>query len=152
MQKKPYHIVLNLFRYDPKTESIIFANGHPFTKENFNQAGLPLEELFLFCHKMNKMEVDNAEFGLLTAIAIFSERKNVNEHKKMEKIQKEYVDTLQSYVMHRRKKDPIRRFAKLLTLLVELRSLGKLNIRTCRDLKLANRQLPDFLSDIWDIN
>ena len=98
------------------------------------------------------MEVDNAEFGLLTAIAIFSERKNVNERKKMEKIQKEYVDTLQSYVMHQRKKDPIGHFAKLLTLLVELRSLGKLNIRTSRDLKLANRQLPDFLSEIWDIN
>ena len=98
------------------------------------------------------MKVDNAEFGLLTAITIFSERKNLKQRKRVEKIQEIYVDALRSYVMSHRKKDPIVAFAKLLGALVELRSLGNLNSRTCFDLKLVNRRLPDFLAEIWDIN
>ena len=97
------------------------------------------------------MKVDNAEFGLLTAITIFSERKNLKQRKRVEKIQEIYVDALRSYVMSHRKKDPIVSFAKLLGTLVELRSLGNLNSRTCFDLKLVNRRLPDFLAEIWDI-
>ena len=100
---------------------------------------------------MIKMKVDNAEFGLLTAITIFSERKNLKQRKRVEKIQEIYVDALRSYVMSHRKKDPIVAFAKLLGALVELRSLGNLNSRTCFDLKLVNRRLPDFLAEIWDI-
>nr|APG80611.1 ecdysone receptor [Paracyclopina nana] len=138
-------------RYDPQTESIIFANNHPFTKENYKQAGLRFEALFRFCRRMIKMKVDNAEFGLLTAITIFSERKNLKQRKRVEKIQEIYVDALRSYVMSHRKKDPTVAFAKLLGALVELRSLGNLNSRTCFDLKLVNRRLPDFLAEIWDI-
>jgi len=138
-------------RYDPQTESIIFANNHPFSKENYKQAGLRSEALFRFCRRMIKMKVDNAEFGLLTAITIFSERKNLKQRKRVEKIQEIYVDALRSYVMSHRKKDPIVAFAKLLGTLVELRSLGNLNSRTCFDLKLVNRRLPDFLAEIWDI-
>jgi hypothetical protein len=44
---------------------------------------------------MSKMKVDNAEYGLLTAITIFSERKNLCEPKRVEKIQEIYVDALQ---------------------------------------------------------
>ena len=139
------------YRYDPQTESIIFANNHPFTKENYKQAGLRSEALFRFCRRMIKMKVDNAEFGLLTAITIFSERKNLKARKRVEKIQEIYVDALRSYVMSHRKKDPTVAFAKLLGALVELRSLGNLNSRTCFDLKLVNRRLPDFLAEIWDI-
>ena len=144
-------LIFTFFRYDPQTESIIFANNHPFTKENYKQAGLRSEALFRFCRRMIKMKVDNAEFGLLTAITIFSERKNLKARKRVEKIQEIYVDALRSYVMSHRKKDPTVAFAKLLGALVELRSLGNLNSRTCFDLKLVNRRLPDFLAEIWDI-
>jgi hypothetical protein len=41
------------------------------------------------------MKVDNAEYGLLTAITIFSERRNLCEPKRVEKIQEIYVDALQ---------------------------------------------------------
>jgi ecdysone receptor len=138
-------------RYDPLTDSIIFATNHPFTKENYNQAGLGNEALFRFCRRMIKMKVDNAEFGLLTAITIFSERKNLKQRKRVEKIQEIYVDALRSYVMSHRKKDPMVAFAKLLGALVELRTLGNSNSRMCFDLKLVNRQLPEFLVEIWDI-
>ena len=139
------------FRYDPQTDSIIFANNHPFSKENYKAAGLKSEALFRFCRRMIKMKVDNAEFGLLTAITIFSERKNLKQRKRVEKIQEIYVDALRSYVMSHRKKEHVVAFAKLLGALVELRSLGNLNSRTCFDLKLVNRRLPDFLAEIWDI-
>merc|ERR1719468_201155 len=138
-------------RYDPQTDSIIFANNHPFSTENYKAAGLRSETLFRFCRRKIKMKVDNAEFGLLTAITIFSERKNLKQRKRVEKIQEIYVDALRSYVMSHRKKDPIVAFAKLLGTLVELRSLGNINSKTCFDLKLVNRRLPDFLAEIWDI-
>ena len=125
------------FRYDPQTKSIIFANNHPFTKENYKQAGLQSEALFRFCQRMVKMEVDNVEFALLTAIITFRERKNVKARKRMEKIQEIYVDALQSYVMSHRTKDPTEAFAKLLGVLVEVRSLSNFNKRTYLNLKLV---------------
>lgn len=74
-------------KYDPTTDSIIFATNHPFTKENYMKAGLESEELFRFCRRMTNMKVDNAEFALVTAIDIFSERHGLFEPKRVEKIQ-----------------------------------------------------------------
>ena len=132
-----YYLVLiynpsSSYSYNPQTKSITFANNCPFTKENFKQAGLKYDALFRFCNRMIKMKVDNAEFGLLTAITIFSERKNVKARLRVEMMREIYVDALQSYVMsyrqstaHRRE-NPTVAFAKLLRSLVELRSLGNL--------------------------
>lgn len=139
-------------RYDTESDSIIFATNHPFTKENYQQAGLQNDSLFSFCRRMDRMKVDNAEYGLLTAITIFSERRNLQQPKRVEKIQEIYVDALQAYVMANRKHNPMVYFANLLGLLVELRSLGNSNSRMCFDLKLVNRRLPRFLAEIWDIN
>lgn len=138
-------------RYDPQTDSIVFATNHPFREENYVKAGLGNEELFHFCRRMTKMKVDNAEYALVTAIDIFSERRGLQEPKRVEKIQEIYVDALQSYVMANRKSGQMVMFAKLLSVLTELRSLGNKNARMCFELKLVNRQLPPFLREIWDI-
>jgi ecdysone receptor len=82
-------------RYDIQSDSIVFATNHPFTRDHYMKAGLDNEALFQFCRRMSKMKVDNAEYGLLTAITIFSERKNLFEPKRVEKIQEIYVDALQ---------------------------------------------------------
>ena len=74
-------------RYDPQTDSIVFATNHPFREENYDKAGLGNEELFHFCRRMTRMKVDNAEYALVTAIAIFSERRGLQEPKRVEKIQ-----------------------------------------------------------------
>ena len=129
----------------------MFDINHPFTKDDYEQAGLQSEALFRFCHRMNEMNVDNAEYGLLTAITIFRKRKNVRAHKRVEKMQEIFVDTLQSYVMSHRTNDPSETFAKLLGVLVEVRSLSTFNKRNYLNLKLDNRQLPDFLIEIWDL-
>jgi len=138
-------------RYDPQTDSIVFATNHPFREENYDKAGLGNEELFHFCRRMTRMKVDNAEYALVTAIAIFSERRGLQEPKRVEKIQEIYVDALQSYVMANRKSHQMVMFAKLLSVLTELRSLGNKNARMCFELRLVNRQLPPFLREIWDI-
>ncbi len=95
--------------------------------------------------------MDNAEYALLTAIVIFSERENVKEPKRVEKIQEIYVEALQSYVIARRKKEHMVAFAKLLSVLTTLRSLGNNNAKTCFNMKMVNRKLPAFLAEIWDI-
>ena len=82
-------------RYDIQSDSIVFATNHPFTRDHYKKASLDNEALFQFCRRMSKMKVDNAEYGLLTAITIFSERKNLCEPKRVEKIQEIYVDALQ---------------------------------------------------------
>jgi ecdysone receptor len=138
-------------RYDPQRDSIIYATNHPFSKDNYVKAGLGNDALFRFCRNMCKMKVDNAEYALITAIVIFSERSNVREPKRVEKIQEIYVEALQSYVMSKRKDKPLVAFAKLLAVLTELRSLGNSNAKTCFELRMINRKLPPFLAEIWDI-
>jgi len=156
-------------RYDPTRESIIYATNYPFSKDNYDTAGLGNDALFRFCKQMCNMkvsaivyldmfsiaffsQVDNAEYALLTAIVIFSERDNVREPKRVEKIQEIYVETLHSYIMMRRQQQyPKVTFAKLLSVLTTLRSLGNNNAKTCFNMKMVNRKLPVFLAEIWDI-
>ena len=137
-------------RYDSNSESIVFANSQPYTRENYLEAELENDDLFKFCKTMSNMKVDNAEYALLTAIVIFSERHNLKEPKKVEKIQEIYVEALQAYVNNRRSRENVM-FAKLLSVLTELRSLGNANSEKCFSLKLKNKKLPKFLEEIWDI-
>jgi len=137
-------------RYDVHSESIVFANNAPYTRENYLEADLEYDDLFKFCRTMSNMKVDNAEYALLTAIVIFSERHGLREPKKVEKIQEIYVDSLQAYVNNRRSRQNVM-FAKLLCVLTELRSLGNANSEKCFSLKLKNKRLPKFLEEIWDI-
>jgi ecdysone receptor len=100
---------------------------------------------------MSTMKVDNAEYALITAIVIFSERPGLVEARKVEKIQEIYLEALQAYVMNHRVR-PMTEFAKLLSVLTELRTLGNLNSEMCFSLKLKNKKLPPFLAEIWDVH
>ena len=137
-------------RYDSKTECIVFANNKPYTRENYLEADLENDDLFKFCQTMSNMKIDNEEYALLTAIVIFSERHNLKEPKRVEKIQEIYVEALQAYVNNRRSRENVM-FAKLLSVLTELRSLGNANSEKCFSLKVKNKKLPKFLEEIWDI-
>lgn len=61
-------------RYDVQTDSILFANNQPYTRESYTMAGMGevIEDLLRFGRQMCSMKVDNAEYALLTAIVIFS--------------------------------------------------------------------------------
>lgn len=69
----------------------------------------------------------------------------------MEKIQEIYVEALQAYVLAKGKPDAMVNFAKFLSVLTELRSLGNSNSKTCFELRMVNRKLPPFLAEVWDI-
>ncbi|XP_046390480.1 ecdysone receptor isoform X2 [Ischnura elegans] len=140
-------------RYDVQTDSIVFANNQPYSRDSYSLAGMgeTIEDLLRFCRQMYAMKVDNAEYALLTAIVIFSERPALIEGWKVEKIQEIYLEALRAYVDNRRRlrSGPI--FARLLSVLTELRTLGNQNSEMCFSLKLKNKKLPPFLAEIWDV-
>jgi ecdysone receptor len=61
-------------RYDVQSDSILFANNQPYTRDSYSIAGMgeTIEDMLRFCRQMYAMKVDNAEYALLTAIVIFS--------------------------------------------------------------------------------
>ncbi|XP_065200171.1 ecdysone receptor isoform X1 [Planococcus citri] len=140
-------------KYDSNTDSIVFANNQPYTKDSYNDAGMgeTIEDLLRFCRQMWAMKVDNAEYALLTAIVIFSGRPALVEDWKVEKIQEVYIETLKSYVDNRVRPNSTTIFARLLSVLTELRTLGNRNFEMCLTLKLKSKVLPPFLSEIWDV-
>lgn len=140
-------------RYDISTDTIVFATDQPYTRENYNSAGLGecTNAIFHFCRQMCLMKVDNAEYALLTSVVIFSERPNLLESAKVEKIQEIYLEALRKYELKHRNKGQLM-FARLLSVLTELRTLGTLNSEMCFSLRLKNKELPPFLAEIWDIN
>ncbi|XP_024945619.1 ecdysone receptor isoform X2 [Cephus cinctus] len=140
-------------KYDVQSDSIIFANNQLYTRDSYSLAGLgeTIEDLLQFCRQMYAMKVNNAEYALLTAIVIFSERPNLLEGWKVEKIQEIYLEALKAYVENRRKPKSGMIFAKLLSVLTELRTLGTKNSELCFSLKLKNKKLPPFLAEIWDV-
>ncbi|XP_074109053.1 ecdysone receptor isoform X1 [Cotesia typhae] len=140
-------------KYDVETDSIVFANNQPYTRESYSLAGMgeTVEDLLRFCRHMYNMKVNNAEYALLTAIVIFSDRPNLLEAWKVEQIQEVYLNALKAYVDNRRRPNSTMIFAKLLSVLTELRTLGNQNSEMCFSLKLKNKKLPPFLAEIWDV-
>lgn len=82
---------------------------------------------------------------------MFSGRPALVEDWKVEKIQEVYIETLKSYVDNRVRPNSTTIFARLLSVLTELRTLGNRNFEMCLTLKLKSKVLPPFLSEIWDV-
>lgn len=142
-------------RYDVASDSILFANNRSYTRDSYKMAGMAdtIEDLLHFCRQMYAMAVDNVEYALLTAIVIFSDRPGLEQSELVEHIQSYYIETLKIYIMNRHGGKPKCgiMFAKLLSILTELRTLGNQNSEMCFSLKLRNRKLPKFLEEIWDV-
>ncbi|XP_055329410.1 ecdysone receptor-like isoform X2 [Paramacrobiotus metropolitanus] len=140
-------------RYDTGTDSIVFANNVPFTRENYKGAGLHNGDgLYNFCKSMCSMRVDNAEYAILAAIVIFSERPMLKETAKVEKIQEMYLFALRGYLDTHRPSKSGSIFARLLMRLTELRTLGHEWTELLFNLRLQKRRLPPLLSEIWDFD
>ncbi|KAH8340085.1 hypothetical protein KR067_008453 [Drosophila pandora] len=143
-------------RYDHNSDSIFFANNRSYTRDSYKMAGMAdnIEDLLHFCRQMFSMKVDNVEYALLTAIVIFSDRPGLERAKLVEEIQSYYIDTLRIYILNRHCGDSMSLvfYAKLLSILTELRTLGNQNAEMCFSLKLKNRKLPKFLEEIWDVH
>lgn len=140
-------------KYDIKTDSILFANNQPFTRENYRRAhiGDIADAMFNFCRSTVILRLDPAEYALITALIIFSERQNLREPEKVESIQEYYMELMQAYVESREQAEKCK-FARLLALLPELRALNVVNSDVCFSLRVKNHHLPEFLAEIWDVN
>lgn len=140
-------------KYDIKTDSILFANNQPFTRENYKRAhiGDIADAMFNFCRSTVILRLDPAEYALITALIIFSERQNLREPEKVESIQEFYLELMQAYVESREHGEKCK-FARLLALLPELRALNVVNSDVCFSLRVKNHHLPEFLAEIWDVN
>lgn len=137
-------------RYDPVKDTIMFSNNDTFDNHAYDMVGLRNDDLFQFCRKVSKLRVDDAEYAMLTAITVFSDRENLFEKEKVEQIQAEYVSTLKTYVFYKRS-EPAVVFGSLLNLLVDLRSLAQANIEHCFSFKMKSQKLPPLLKELWDI-
>ena len=70
-------------RYDPVKDNIVFSNNDTYDNNSYDFVGLRNDELFQFCRKVAKLGLDHAEFALLTAISVFSEREQLGDIKKV---------------------------------------------------------------------
>ncbi|KAL0842210.1 hypothetical protein ABMA28_014371 [Loxostege sticticalis] len=142
-------------RYDAATDSVLFANNQAYTRDNYRKAGMAyvIEDLLHFCRCMYSMSMDNVHYALLTAVVIFSDRPGLEQPQLVEEIQRYYLNTLRVYIMNQHSASPrcAVLYAKILSVLTELRTLGMQNSNMCISLKLKNRKLPPFLEEIWDV-
>eukprot|EP00092_Neocalanus_flemingeri_P039251 GFUD01042730.1.p1 GENE.GFUD01042730.1~~GFUD01042730.1.p1 ORF type:complete len:567 (+),score=144.29 GFUD01042730.1:107-1807(+) len=137
-------------RYDPVKDTIVFSNNDAYDNRDYDMVGLKNDDLFHFCRKVTRLKVDDAEFAILTAITVFSDRENLVEKEKVEQIQAEYVSALRAYVFYNRL-NPAVVFGSMLNLLVDLRSLAMSNIEHCFSFKMKSHKLPPLLKELWDI-
>ena len=70
-------------RYDALTDSIVFANNLTYTLTTWDTVGLDNDQLMAFCRRVARLGLDNAEFALLTAITVFSEREKISDKKQV---------------------------------------------------------------------
>ncbi|VIO91237.1 Uncharacterized protein BM_BM11227 [Brugia malayi] len=112
--------------YDMFDEKVVLGNEAKqwrYDREQYREFIGPLADLmFDFAHALSKMQLHQAEYVLLTAIAIFSDRPGLLQPKSVEDIQEVYTSALQSYVDALRPKQR-NIFSRLLMKLTDLRSL-----------------------------
>ncbi|XP_046371013.1 ecdysone receptor-like isoform X1 [Haliotis rufescens] len=136
--------------YDSETKAIIFANGLPCTLENMKATGLGryAELMYEFCDNMAMLKTDNAEYALITAIAIFSERPGLKEKQKVEEIQSHYVETLQSYENAKRLRGGSA-LAKFLTRMSDLRTISVEHSNLLLDMEMDGTQFPSLMMETY---
>ena len=79
-----------------------------------------------------------------------TERPHLIEPAKVEKLQDIFVSALRDYTDHKFCRPAGPEFAKLLSILTELRTLGFLNNKQCYTIK-KDTSFPDFLMELWDL-
>ena len=135
-------------RYDPHSDTIVFANNEPYDRKRFRVIGHDMDEMFMFCRYMYDMEVDNAEYALLTALIIFSERFSLHEPSKVERIQEIYIEAFEAYVNNKRGRESMM-FAKLLNILCTVKTLASKNNEFSYSLMVSDKKFPKILREMW---
>ncbi|OAF71600.1 Nuclear receptor subfamily 1 group A member 1 [Intoshia linei] len=137
-------------RYDLHTDSIIFTNGYTCTREIMKKSGMSksVNCQFDFFRKMSVLGVDNAEYGMLMAITIFSDRYGIKDYKKIQEIQEEYVDALQEYVNTRRPYSVLY-MGSLISNLINLRTISYHHALDLIEMEKMNGPFTDLISECF---
>lgn len=139
-------------RYDTDTNTVVFADGMAHTQQSMSMAGLHsfVSSMFEFCGGMGHLRVDNAEYALVTAISIFTDRPGLKYPKPVIELQEKYAEALQEYDKFRRSKKSYF-FAKLIMQLCRLRELAAEHSQVLFSLKVEKGSLPPLLEEYFDV-
>lgn len=140
-------------RYNPALDQVIFGDGTPVTRESLCLGGLLqdyVDDMFEFARRMSTLAVDNAEYALLTAICIFSDRPDLTDVSRVDVYRDRYVDALLAYERYRRNANATF-LARLLQKLVSLRTLSGSHAEALRVLRVERGSLPQLLSEYFDV-
>ncbi|GAB1600863.1 ecdysone receptor-like [Argonauta hians] len=138
--------------YDSKTKTIVFMTGIPVTKENLKALGISsyADVAFTFFQSLVNLCVDNAEYALLTAICIFSDRPGLKNPKMVEKFQETFVDALYDYEFEKRSHGGCS-FAILLSRITELRTISLKHSEDLLELEMDKMFIPDLVKEFYGI-
>lgn len=140
-------------QYDLGTDTVMMADGKPYSRSSLSYAGLGdlVPAMFSFCRTMGELRVDNAEYGLLAAISLFSERPTLVDTLQIEKAQELYIRALELYCLAKAGGSSSRRFARLLMTLTDLRTLSAIHAEMCIGLKMKTGILPALLLEYFNL-
>lgn len=138
-------------RYDIDTDSIFFSSNYAITRDCYANIGLEqcASILYQFCRHVALMQVDVVEYGLLTALDIFSQRPGLENPKYVEECQMKYLDALSEYCKLRRGNEP-NALARLLMIVTKLRTMGFEYSQMVYSLQMEQQELPPLVEEMWN--
>ncbi|CAG5119171.1 unnamed protein product [Candidula unifasciata] len=140
-------------RYDLDTDTMQFPNGLSLTRENLQMGGFgPLTPtIFSFAASLKRMNCDETEYALLSAICLISgDRSGLSDTEKIEQMQEPLLEALKHYIRSRRPSER-HTFANMLMKLTDLRSISVRSAEKVLNLRLEKyAQLPPIVVEMLE--
>jgi len=141
-------------RYLPEQDTMTFSDGLTLTRTQMRICGCgPItDQIFAFAANLDPLQADANEIGLLSAICLISsDRPELEEPEKVEKLQELLTEGLRYYMRKRRPDMPII-FPKLITKLADLRSISLKGASRVVDVKteLPEGAMPPLMREMLE--
>ncbi|XP_064598195.1 LOW QUALITY PROTEIN: retinoic acid receptor gamma-like [Liolophura sinensis] len=140
-------------RYTLEKDVMMFSNGLELTRNELQAGGFGslTDTIFNFAASLKRMDVDESEFSILSAICLVSgDRSGLEDPERIEQMQEPILEALKHYIRSRRPTQP-HIFAKLLMKLTDLRSLSVKGAEKVLHLRLEMPgDLPPLIVEMLD--
>nr|QAX24917.1 retinoic acid receptor [Acanthochitona crinita] len=140
-------------RYTLEKDVMLFSNGLELTRNELQAGGFGslTDTIFNFAASLKRMDVDESEFAILSAICLISgDRSGLEDPERIEQMQEPVLEALKHYIRSRRPNQP-HIFAKLLMKLTDLRSLSVKGAEKVLHLRLEMPgDLPPLIIEMLD--
>jgi len=139
-------------RYLPDQDTMTFSDGLTLTRTQMRMCGCgPMtDQMFAFAISLQPLKADSTEIGLLAAICLISsDRPDLEEPEKVEKLQLKLTEGLK-YYMRKRRPENKRLFPKLMVKLTDLRSISMKGASRVVDVKheLPQGSIPPLMNEM----